>query len=173
MVVVETVHPEWLTEKKINTIVQYVVRRNSELADVPAVVDLAENDSQRRIPSLFCQRCRRCILKSMVAAPGLSSGVLQAQRAAFDATMTDRDFLEDVRKSGVDFDPMPGAPVLDPTDERGWETGHCRMAQVTTPILNSLQRHMTGDWRRVGSCRKPCYSIASARRRARMLPKAD
>jgi hypothetical protein len=30
-----------------------------------------------------------------------------------------------------------GAPVLNPTDERGWETGRCRMAQVTAPILDS------------------------------------
>jgi len=30
-----------------------------------------------------------------------------------------------------------GAPALDPTDERGWETERCRMAQATAPILDS------------------------------------
>jgi hypothetical protein len=33
-----------------------------------------------------------------------------------------------------------GAPVLDPTDERGWETERCRMAQATAPILDSTGR---------------------------------
>ena len=32
-----------------------------------------------------------------------------------------------------------GAPALDPTDERGWETERCRMAQATAPILDSTK----------------------------------
>jgi hypothetical protein len=32
-----------------------------------------------------------------------------------------------------------GAPALDPTDERGWETERCRMAQATAPILDSTE----------------------------------
>jgi len=30
-----------------------------------------------------------------------------------------------------------GAPALDPTDERGWETGRWPKAQATAPILDS------------------------------------
>ena len=30
-----------------------------------------------------------------------------------------------------------GAPALDPTDERGWETERCRMAQATAPLFDS------------------------------------
>jgi len=32
-----------------------------------------------------------------------------------------------------------GAPALDPTDERGWETERCRMAKATAPILDSTE----------------------------------
>jgi hypothetical protein len=38
----------------------------------------------------------------------------------------------------TNFD-LTGAPVPDPTDERGWETERGRMAQATAPILDSTE----------------------------------
>jgi hypothetical protein len=35
-----------------------------------------------------------------------------------------------------------GAPALDPTDERGWETGRWPKAQATAPILDSTIREV-------------------------------
>ena len=43
---------------------------------------------------------------------------------------------ERARQRGTQTSTYTGAPVLDPTDERGWEMGRCRMAQVTAPILD-------------------------------------
>src|SRR5262249_1161336 len=104
-------------EKKINTVVQYVVRRNAELADVPAVVELAGDDSQRKILALFASGAE--IGRSIVAPPGLPAAILQSERAAFDPAMADSDFLEDVRKSGLDFDPMPGLQLQDIVENVG------------------------------------------------------
>ena len=36
-----------------------------------------------------------------------------------------------------------GAPALDPTDERGWETERCRMAQATAPLFDSTKSVQT------------------------------
>ena len=47
---------------------------------------------------------------------------------------------ERARQRGTQTSTYTGAPVLDPTDERGWETGRCRMAQVTAPILDFYHR---------------------------------
>ena len=102
----KTAHPEWLSEKKINTIVQYVVTRHPELADVPAVVELAENNLQKDILGLYASGAE--IGRSILAPPGIAPPVLQALRSAFSATMTDSRFVEDVRKSGLDFGPMGG-----------------------------------------------------------------
>jgi hypothetical protein len=44
---------------------------------------------------------------------------------------------ERARPRGTQTSTCTGASVLDPTDERGWETGRCRMAQVTAPVLDS------------------------------------
>src|SRR3974377_2066906 len=44
---------------------------------------------------------------------------------------------EGARQRRTQTSTYTGAPVLDPTDERGWETERCRMAQATAPILDS------------------------------------
>jgi len=105
----KTVHPEWLGEKKINTIVQYVVTRHPELAEVPAVVELAENNLQKDILGLYASGAE--IGRSILAPPGIAPPVLQALRTAFSATMTDSRFVDDVRKSGLDCSPMDGEPL--------------------------------------------------------------
>ncbi len=51
--VIKTSRPDWLADKKINLIVQYTVDRHPELKNVPAVVELAENETQRQILSLY------------------------------------------------------------------------------------------------------------------------
>lgn len=104
--VTKTVHPEWLTEKKINLLVQYSVERHPELKDVPAVVDLAQNDAQRQILSLYASGSD--IGRSIVAPPDLPAPVLSMLRAAFEATMKDPAFLKDVKDNKLDFDPLPG-----------------------------------------------------------------
>jgi len=40
---------------------------------------------------------------------------------------------ERARQLGTRTSTYTGAPVLDPTDERGWETERCRMAQAVAP----------------------------------------
>jgi hypothetical protein len=56
---------------------------------------------------------------------------------------------ERARQRGTQTSTYTGASVLDPTDERGWETGRCRMAQVTAPILDSTSGKIcaAADWR--------------------------
>jgi hypothetical protein len=47
---------------------------------------------------------------------------------------------ERARQRGTQTSTYTGAPVLDPTDERGGETGRCHQAQATAPLLDSTQR---------------------------------
>jgi len=53
---VKAVHPDWITDKRVNIVVQYSLRRHPELADVPTSGELARTgeqraDSQRRASS--------------------------------------------------------------------------------------------------------------------------
>ena len=103
---IKTSTPEWLREKKIHLIVQYTRQRHPELPDVPAVVDLAQDDDQRQIFALFAGGSP--LGTALVAPPGLSDAVISVLRQAFDAAMRDPALLDEVRRSAVDIDPLPG-----------------------------------------------------------------
>src|SRR5207249_4064693 len=100
---------DWLREKKIYLLVQYTTERHRELADVPAIVDLALNDNQRQIFALYAGGS--ALGTALVAPPAVPEATLAALRAAFFSTMRDPALLEEVRKSGVDIDPLGGADL--------------------------------------------------------------
>jgi tripartite-type tricarboxylate transporter receptor subunit TctC len=104
--VTKTVRPEWLRDRKINLIVQYAGKRHRELSDVPAVVDLAQNDTQREIYALYASGSD--IGRSLVAPPRLPPDIVQALRSAFNETMKDRAFLAGIKTNALDFDPLDG-----------------------------------------------------------------
>ena len=104
--ITKTVHPDWLKDRKINLLVQYTVERHPELQHIPAVVDLAQNDSQRQILSLYASGSD--IGRSIVAPPDLPAEIVNAARRAFDQTMKDQAFLDDIKRSDLDFDMISG-----------------------------------------------------------------
>ena len=104
--VIKTVHPEWLSEKNINLIVQYALARHPEIADVPAVVDLAGNAEQRQILSLYASGSD--IGRSIVAPPGIPADAVATLRAAFMETMRDPALIAEVKTRGMDIDPLSG-----------------------------------------------------------------
>jgi tripartite-type tricarboxylate transporter receptor subunit TctC len=97
---------DWLREKKIYLIVQYTRERHRELQDVPAIVDLGQDDTQRQIFALFAGGA--ALGTALLAPPGVPAGTTAVLRKAFDDTMRDPALLEEVRKSGVDIDPLSG-----------------------------------------------------------------
>jgi tripartite-type tricarboxylate transporter receptor subunit TctC len=109
--VIKTAHPDWLAEHKINLIVQYALARHPELAQVPAVVDLAQNGEQRAILGLYASGS--AIGRAIVAPPGLRTDLLTALRTAFMQTMTDPSLLAEVKKTHTDIDPLAGDRLQD------------------------------------------------------------
>ena len=83
---------------------QYTRVRHRELPDVPAVVDLGQNETQRQIFALFSGGS--ALGTSVLAPPGLPEGTVAALRKAFDATMRDPALLDEVKRTGVDIDPL-------------------------------------------------------------------
>ncbi len=99
-----------LRDKKINLIVQYTRERHRELPDVPAVVDLAQDDTQRQIFGLFAGGS--ALGTALLAPPGLPDSVTAALRKAFDEMMHDDPALRDeIQRTGVDVDPLTGAEL--------------------------------------------------------------
>ena len=89
-------HPDWITEHKVNFLVQSGAKRDRRLPDIPLTTELAKNDEQRQIFRLFSSA--PALGQPYVAPPGLPADRLAALRKAFRATLGDKDFLADAEK---------------------------------------------------------------------------
>lgn len=101
--------PDWIRDKKINSLVQLNLTKNPELPDVPMVLDLATNDKQRQILKLVLSR--QTMGRPFAAPPGIPEDRKQALRKAFDDTMKDPEFLAEAVKRKMDVNPVNGAEV--------------------------------------------------------------
>jgi tripartite-type tricarboxylate transporter receptor subunit TctC len=101
--------PDWLKNKRINLLLQMALHKNSELPDVPLIMDLARNDRERQILKLVLGRQE--MGWPFTAPPGLPKDRAAALRAAFDATMKDADYLAETKQRRLDVNPMSGAAI--------------------------------------------------------------
>jgi hypothetical protein len=76
---------------------------------VPSVFKYVKGEDERKVVELVISQ--QVFQRSYIAPPGLPPEPLATLRSAFDATMSDRQFLEDAEKIRVDVSPLPGAKV--------------------------------------------------------------
>lgn len=103
---VRSLHANDLRDGKIKVVLQIGLAKHPALADVPLLLDLAENDADRQLISLMSSAT--LMGQSFAAPPGVSPEILQALRRGFDATMKDPDFVEKMRTLGIEYNPMTG-----------------------------------------------------------------
>jgi tripartite-type tricarboxylate transporter receptor subunit TctC len=96
-----------LVSKEVKVVLQLTDRKLPELAGVPSVLDVAASPDQQAILKLVI--ARQTMARPYVAPPGLPPDRLKALRDAFDATMTDPEFLADAARLGLDVRPVSGA----------------------------------------------------------------
>jgi tripartite-type tricarboxylate transporter receptor subunit TctC len=99
----------WLAAKMINVILQIAMQRAPDLPDVPLIMDLARNDSERKMLRLMFSRQQ--MAWPFAAPPNLPAAQAAVLRAAFDATMKDPDYLAEARQRGLEVNPMPGTAM--------------------------------------------------------------
>lgn len=97
---VKSGQPEWLRDKKIKLLVQIGKKKHPELADVPLLLDLAQNQEQRQILNLFSSVV--ALGRPFVAPPGVPSDRVQLLRRAFVATMKDPLFVKEARSMDME-----------------------------------------------------------------------
>jgi tripartite-type tricarboxylate transporter receptor subunit TctC len=101
--------PDWLRDKKVTLLLQGALQRDPELPDLPSALDFVRNDADRKVMELFFTQ--KTIARPMIAPPGVPADRIATLRAAFAALATDRDFLTDAERSGLDVAPISGAAV--------------------------------------------------------------
>jgi tripartite-type tricarboxylate transporter receptor subunit TctC len=98
--------PDWIPKQTVHLLLQGGAEPNPELKGVPFVLDLARNEEEKQaIAFLYAGQG---IGRPFVAPPDLPPDRLKMLRDAFNATMTDAEFVADARKSKLDLEPEDG-----------------------------------------------------------------
>jgi tripartite-type tricarboxylate transporter receptor subunit TctC len=100
----KTRHAKWLQEKKINIVIQSALQKNSELGDVPLIMDQTKDREKLQILKLIL--AAQEMARPFAAPPGVPADRKAALIAAFEATMKDPEFLAEARKRKIDVDPV-------------------------------------------------------------------
>jgi tripartite-type tricarboxylate transporter receptor subunit TctC len=104
-------HPDWLKNHDVNLLVQGALEKDSEMGDVPFMLDLAKSDEQKQMLRLTL--APQAMARPFVAPPGIAPERARALQKAFDETMKDPEFLAEAKRLNLDVNPMSGQQVLD------------------------------------------------------------
>jgi tripartite-type tricarboxylate transporter receptor subunit TctC len=105
----KTTQPDWLDGKLIRVLVQLALKRNAELADVPAVVELGKTQEDKAVLGFYANSGQ--VGRAVIAPPELPTDRVAMLRAAFDATMKDPDFRADIETTKLEFEPLSGTEL--------------------------------------------------------------
>lgn len=101
--------PTWLTEKKVNVLVQGSLDKAPDLPNTPLAIDLVKNPTDRQIMQLMLSDTR--IASPLIAPGGLPAQRVSELRKGFDSMMTDAEFVKEATKLGIEVDPTPGVQL--------------------------------------------------------------
>jgi tripartite-type tricarboxylate transporter receptor subunit TctC len=102
-------HTDWMKARKVNMPVQFGLRKEADIADVPAVIDLVKGEEQSRMVRLIL--AGQAMARPYAAPPGIPDDRRRALIAAFEATMQDPEFLADAEKQQADISPVSAAEI--------------------------------------------------------------
>jgi tripartite-type tricarboxylate transporter receptor subunit TctC len=94
---------------RLKLVVQMGPRKSSEFGDIPSVFDYAKTDEQRAVLELYFNQL--VLGRPLAGPPNIPPDRLAALRAAFIATMKDRDFLAEAGRVGLEIDPAAADEV--------------------------------------------------------------
>jgi tripartite-type tricarboxylate transporter receptor subunit TctC len=103
--------PDWVRDKTVNFLLQDSIEPNEELTKlgVPHVFRYVKTEENRKVVELILSQ--QVFHRSFIAPPETPADALKILRAAFDATMTDPQFLAEAEKLRIDVAPLSGAKV--------------------------------------------------------------
>ena len=101
--------PQWLSEKKVNILVQVGAKRDKALPDVPLLSELATNDLDRQTLQLISSPI--LMGRPYLAPPRTGADRVAALRKAFQGTMDDKAFQGEIKRLNLDLDPFGGDEV--------------------------------------------------------------
>jgi len=103
---VKRTKPDWISDKKIHPLVQFAFTRSPDLPDTPTSVELGDTPQDRAVLEFYTSGEE--FGRSILAPPGLDPERLAILRSAFQQMLKDEQFLEEVKKARLEFNPLAG-----------------------------------------------------------------
>ena len=106
---IQTQRPAWLSENKINILVQTSLQKHPDLPNVPLAMDFVKTPEDRQaLEFLFG---RNVVGRVFAAPPGLPADRVADLRAAFEAVTKDPEAIADADKQKLKLTPVSAAEV--------------------------------------------------------------
>jgi tripartite-type tricarboxylate transporter receptor subunit TctC len=102
-------HPDWIAQKKVRPLVQFVRKRSPMLPDVVATSELALSKEQRALLSFV--EIPLSAAYPFVLSPGLPEDRVAAIRKAFDEVLVHPAYKQEIIKQGLAYSPKNGEEV--------------------------------------------------------------
>lgn len=105
----KTARPDWIVNKRLNVILQMSLYNLADLPGVPSALDLVTDPADKAVLEFVLLRQETG--RPFAASPGVPEDRVATLRKAFDATMTDPEFLADAERTQLEVDPLSGAQI--------------------------------------------------------------
>jgi tripartite-type tricarboxylate transporter receptor subunit TctC len=102
-------HAEWISQNKINVLVQAAMQKDPQLPNVPLVFEFAKSEEQTQILKLLI--ATQVLARPFAAPPEVPSDRAQILRKAFDDTVSDPDFRAEADRLSIDVNPISGPSI--------------------------------------------------------------
>ena len=107
---VKATRPTWVSgPDALRVLLQLAVERSPEMPNVPTIYELTKSERDKQVVRLIVSR--QTMARPFAAPPDVPADRVAALRAAFDATMKDKDFLAEADKLKLEVEPVSGAEV--------------------------------------------------------------
>lgn len=125
--------PDWFKSGFVRPILQFGFRKSEALSDVPAASDFATTEEQRQLLQLVVGWT--VMGRPFVAPPGIPSDRAEVLRQAFEATMSDPEFIADAQMQRLDVSPSTVAEIEEFLDN-AYDTPQSLVDQVAKLIAD-------------------------------------
>jgi hypothetical protein len=131
----KTTNDQWIKEGKVKLIAQHGIHAHPDLPDVPLLIDLAKNESERQ-SLVFMLAVRQEASKPYLAPSEIPQDRLAILRGAFDATMKDPQFLKEAQDANIPVEEPLTGDELAALVARVAATPHEVVARVMNMLKN-------------------------------------
>lgn len=105
----KTLRYHWIQEKKIKILAQISTKGHPDLAHIPLIAEFAKTELDKKVLALIL--APQAMGRPYFTTPGVPKARVQALRAAFDATMTDPEFLAETKRTKIQVSPLNGVGI--------------------------------------------------------------